>query len=96
VISTIRPEHIRIVAPGTEPAAAEMHTTATVRDVQYLGSFVRVRAETDSGTRLVADVPTVTGVSDHVAPGQRCTLAWRAEHVRAVGDVSSTNTGREL
>ena len=96
VICTIRPEHIRIVAPGTEPAAGEMHTTATVRDVQYLGSFVRVRAETDSGTRLVADVPTATGVGGDVAPGQRCTLTWRAEHVRAVEDVNSTNTGREV
>ncbi|MDQ1385387.1 MAG: putative spermidine/putrescine transport system ATP-binding protein, partial [Actinomycetota bacterium] len=40
--STIRPEHIRIVAPGASPAADEMHTTAVVRDVHYLGAFVRV------------------------------------------------------
>jgi putative spermidine/putrescine transport system ATP-binding protein len=93
--ATIRPEHIRILAAGTEPAADEMHTTATVRDVQYLGAFVRVRADTDAGVRLVVDVPTATGPGDDVAPGRRCTLSWRAEHVRAVGDVSSTNTRGE-
>ena len=93
---TIRPEHIRIVAPGATPGPDEMQTAATVRDVQYLGAFVRVRADTDDGTRLVVDVPSATGVGDDVAPGRRCTLSWRAEHVRAVGDVSSTNTGREL
>jgi putative spermidine/putrescine transport system ATP-binding protein len=93
--STIRPEHIRIVAAGAEPASDEMHVAAIVRDVQYLGAFVRVRAETDAGTRLVVDVPTATGPEADVTPGTRCTLAWRAEHVRAVGDVSSTNTKGE-
>ena len=44
---TIRPEHIRIVAAGSEPGPDEMHTTAIVHDVQYLGAFVRVRTETD-------------------------------------------------
>jgi putative spermidine/putrescine transport system ATP-binding protein len=88
---TIRPEHIRILAPGTDPGADYVQTSATVRDVQYLGAFVRVRADTDAGARLVIDAPTATGVDADVAPGKRCTLAWRAEHVRAVGDVNSTN-----
>jgi putative spermidine/putrescine transport system ATP-binding protein len=93
--STIRPEHIRLLTAGAEPAAGEMHTTAVVRDVQYLGAFVRVRAETDSGARLVVDVPSATGLDADTVPGHRCTLSWRAEHVRAVGDVSSTNTRGE-
>jgi putative spermidine/putrescine transport system ATP-binding protein len=93
---TIRPEHIRIVTTGTPPGPDDMHTTATVRDVQYLGAFVRVRADTADGTRLVADVSSAIGVGPEVAPGRECTLAWRAEHVRAVGEVSSTNTGREV
>jgi len=88
---TIRPEHIRIVAEGAVPSPDEMHTVATVRDVQYLGAFVRVRTETDAGARLVVDLPSAAGIAAEVAPGRGCTLAWRAEHVRAVGDVSSTN-----
>jgi putative spermidine/putrescine transport system ATP-binding protein len=98
-ICTIRPEHIRIVAAGGEVGPDEMHTTATVRDVQYLGAFVRVRTDADDGTRLIVDVPSATGVDDDVAPGRRCTLSWRAEHVRAVEDViptkNSTNTRGE-
>ena len=89
---TIRPEHIRIVAAGSEPTATEMHTTVTVRDVQYLGAFVRVRTETAGGARLVVDVPTASDTLLGIAPGRECTLAWRAESVRVVGDTSSTNT----
>jgi putative spermidine/putrescine transport system ATP-binding protein len=94
--STIRPEQIRIVPPDSDPPAADMHTSATVRDVQYLGAFVRVRVETDSGVRLVVDVPSAAGADPGVAPGDRCTLSWRAEHVRAVEDVNSTNTKGEV
>jgi hypothetical protein len=92
---TIRPEQIRIVPAGTEPGPDEMHTLATVRAVQYLGAFVRVRAETDAGARLVVDAPTATGIGTDLAAGRRCTLAWRAENVRAVGDLRSTNTRGE-
>ncbi len=91
-ICTIRPEHLRIVGAGEQIGPDDMHTEVTVRDVQYLGAFVRLRTETDGGARLVVDVPTGTGVSADVAPGRRCTLSWRAEHVRAVGDVNSTIT----
>ena len=70
-----------------------MHTTATVRDVQYLGAFVRIRADAPGGARLVVDVPAAVGLGSEVGPGRECTLAWRAEHVRAVGDLSSTNSG---
>jgi putative spermidine/putrescine transport system ATP-binding protein len=92
---TVRPEHIRVAAAGSEPGPDEMHTTAIVHDVQYLGAFVRVRTETADGTSLVADVSSATPLGADVAPGRSCTLSWRAEHVRAVGDVSSTNTGRQ-
>ena len=86
---TIRPEQIRILAAGAAAEPDAMHIVATVRDVQYLGAFVRVRTETESGARLVADVSSHAA---DVAPGQQCTLSWRAEHVRAIGDISSTNT----
>jgi putative spermidine/putrescine transport system ATP-binding protein len=93
--STIRPEHIRVLPAAAEPGADEIHTRATVRAVQYLGAFVRVRAETDEGARLVADVPTATGISADLAPGRRCTLSWRAEYVRAVEHGSSANARGE-
>ena len=94
--STIRPEHIRIVADGASPEPNELHADATVREVQYLGAFVRVRAEVDGGTRLVVDIPSATGGADVAVPGQRCTLAWSAKDVRTVGDVSTTNEGEEV
>jgi len=92
---TIRPEQIRIVPDGEAAAGNEMHASATVRDVQYLGAFVRVRAETDTGARLVVDTPSRASGGADVVVGQRVTLGWRAEHVRAVEDVSSTNRGEE-
>jgi putative spermidine/putrescine transport system ATP-binding protein len=95
ITSTIRPEHIRIVPTGDQPGAHEMHTSATVRDVQYLGAFVRIRAEVPGGPRLVVDVPAAVGLQPDVGPGRECTLAWRAEDVRPVGDLSSTNSGGE-
>ena len=94
---TIRPEHIHIAAPGAasgaSPGPEDMHASATVRDVQYLGAFVRVRVDSDTGARLVVDVPSATGVGAEIAPGAPCTIWWRAEHVRAIGEVSSTKTG---
>jgi putative spermidine/putrescine transport system ATP-binding protein len=90
--STIRPEHIRIVAPGREPTSEEMHTVATVRDVQYLGAFVRVRTETAGGARMVVDVPTASDTLAEIVAGTQCTLAWRSESVRTVGDTKSTKT----
>jgi putative spermidine/putrescine transport system ATP-binding protein len=93
---TIRPEQIRIVAAGASPNADEMHTEATVREVQYLGAFVRVRADVDGGARLVVDIPSAASGGGVAVPGQRCTLAWRADHVRAVGNVSSTNRGDDV
>ena len=94
--STIRPEHIRILAPGTDPGADHMHTAATVRDVQYLRASGPCTRRHRRGARLVIDAPaTATGVDAGTQARQRCTLAWRAEHVRAVGDVSSTNTRGE-
>src|SRR4051794_37947082 len=89
---TIRPEHIRIAPASAAVASEEMHTAATVRDVQYLGAFVRVRAETDDGTRMVVDVPSAAGVGADVGPGAGISLSGRAEDVRAVEDVSPTNT----
>jgi hypothetical protein len=75
-----------------------MQTEVVVRDVQYLGAFLRVRTETDSGARLAVDVPAASRAGTEVRAGRRCTLSWRAEHVRAVGDsgdVSTSNTGRQ-
>jgi hypothetical protein len=95
---TIRPEHIALAVDGDAPGPGEIQTGAVVRDVQYLGAFLRVRTETDAGARLVVDVPAASRAGAEVRAGQRCTLSWRAEHVRAVGDggdLNTTNTGRQ-
>ncbi|MCU1427758.1 MAG: spermidine/putrescine transporter ATP-binding protein [Actinomycetia bacterium] len=91
---TIRPEHIRIVPTGTQPNDDEMQATATIRDVQYLGAFVRVRAEVAGGVSLIVDVPSTTSVSASIAPGEQCELVWRRDYVRVVEHFNSTDTGR--
>ncbi len=66
---TVRPETVRLVANGTVPTTGEVILDATVLEVQYLGSFVRLRCALASGTPFAADIP----------PGQ--TMPARDTHV---------------
>jgi ABC-type Fe3+/spermidine/putrescine transport system ATPase subunit len=79
---TVRPEAIRLVS-GDDAVPDDHNLVAgTVSDAVYAGSTLRVHVELPSGQRLVASVPSGTGVA-HGAPVR---LAWPVEQGRCVGD----------
>ncbi|MGD9704002.1 MAG: ABC transporter ATP-binding protein [Acidimicrobiia bacterium] len=71
----VRPERISVQAGG-HTHEGTISTTATVRDVQYLGADVRVHAVLPDGTRVIAVVPA-SSITD-VSVGREVTLAWPA------------------
>ena len=79
----IRPEDLRVLAPGAEAPLGLNRLTATVTDCVYLGSDQTVMARTDTGTELVARTPVSRG--DHrIHAGERIQLAWAKEAARVL------------
>ncbi|MEJ0048988.1 MAG: TOBE domain-containing protein [Rhodospirillales bacterium] len=71
----LRPEKVRLCAPGTSPAAGEHAEPGTVSETQYLGMATRVTVTLEDGTKLLttwqnmhADEATVV---PH-PPAQKC------------------------
>jgi putative spermidine/putrescine transport system ATP-binding protein len=83
---TLRPERIRLVSAEAPVSGSERSVGGRVADVQYLGSFSRVRVTLDQGAALVASVPSdeLAGVGE----GDAVQLAWAAS---AVTPVASSN-----
>jgi len=74
---SIRPERISIGGGGRDDdvrGEEDVEVTATVLDVQYLGSACRVRTRLDDGSNLVANVPSDGLVG--VTIGGSVRLAW--------------------
>jgi putative spermidine/putrescine transport system ATP-binding protein len=90
---TIRPEKIRILAPGEAPDAGDWVETGSVHDIVYVGSVTRYVVDLDAGGRLTVVRQNVDGF--RALDGERgrvVELAWRAENTFAIG---STNTREE-
>jgi ABC-type Fe3+/spermidine/putrescine transport system ATPase subunit len=66
---SVRPEAVRVL-PGTSPAGL----AATVRDIVYLGSTLRVGAATAGGALVWADLRDEEAAG--LEPGTAVTLAW--------------------
>jgi putative spermidine/putrescine transport system ATP-binding protein len=83
---SIRPEKLRIAAPGTAPAGGERGAEGRVAEVVYAGPVSRYVVDLDAGVRLVALQPNSTGGSSEAAGmrDRRVSLLWREEHVVAV------------
>ena len=81
---SVRPEKIRVTAPGT-PAGPEEHSApGRVADVVYAGAQSRLLVDLDAGARLTvlrqnSDAPDGGG-GNGWAPGAAVLLAWRREH----------------
>ena len=81
----IRPEKIRVLAPGeSDPAAVE----GIVREVAYLGSVTRYVVELDDGQTVVVIRQNLETSAAQAAQqrGQRLRLAWRPEDAAQLGD----------
>ncbi|HUR96157.1 MAG TPA: ABC transporter ATP-binding protein [Gemmatimonadales bacterium] len=78
---TVRPEAIRLAGPA-ELLDGENVVEGTVSDAVYAGSALRVHVALPSGHRLVANVPSASGVTN----GAPARLAWPVPHGRCVRD----------
>jgi putative spermidine/putrescine transport system ATP-binding protein len=88
---TLRPERVRLAASDADVGAGERSTSGRVVDVQYLGSFSRVRVHLDGGGALVASVASdrLAGVTTDSA----VRLAWAADAALAVASSELTESG---
>jgi putative spermidine/putrescine transport system ATP-binding protein len=75
---TVRPEKIRLLAEGQEPAAGEKTESGVLREVVYLGSVTRYIVDLDAGGVLTVVRQNVGDVEEE--KGRRVQLAWRPEH----------------
>jgi putative spermidine/putrescine transport system ATP-binding protein len=80
---TVRPEKIRMLAEGEEPADGVNVELGVIRDVVYVGSVTRYHVELDAGGELtVVSQNLESGSSEALErQGSRVRLCWRPEHV---------------
>lgn len=78
----IRPERIRVLAPGTTSGVADRTAAGVVRDVIYLGSATRLVVDLEVGTTLTVVLPAIDRSSEDVATirGQRVAIAWATDN----------------
>jgi putative spermidine/putrescine transport system ATP-binding protein len=90
---TIRPEKIRLLAPGEPPEPGDWVEAGNVHDVVYVGSVTRYVVDLDAGGRLTVVRQNVDGFRELDGErGRIVELAWRGENTFAIG---STNTMEE-
>ena len=82
---SVRPEKVRVLAPGDAPVAEDVRVEAVVREVVYAGAETRVVAEAHGAT-LTALVLNVAADRPPVARGDRVTLAWSPHATTALND----------
>ncbi len=80
---TVRPEKIRIAAPGEQTADDELSASGTVRDAIYLGADTRYIVALESGGELVVTEQNLdaSSVEAQEARGRPVRLIWRRRHM---------------
>jgi len=100
-LCTVRPERIRVTAPGADVPAGAVGVGGLVHDVLYLGADTRYVVALEDGTSIIVSRPNVGDGDGLTAPGTPVQLVWARHDVRPLGeDVTSsssnlitTNTG---
>ena len=82
---SVRPEKVRVLAPGDAAVAEDVRVEAVVREVVYAGAETRVVAEAHGAT-LTALVLNVAADRSPVSRGDRVTLAWSPHATTALND----------
>jgi len=94
---TVRPEKIRLLAEDETVRDGELSELGAVREVIYLGSATRYVVALDDGGTLVAmrqnDESGDAAASEE--RGRRVRLAWRAQHMTAVGSAAEAQRQHE-
>jgi putative spermidine/putrescine transport system ATP-binding protein len=85
---SLRPERIRILAPGArsaDGAAADHGVEGTVVNVQYHGASTRLEVALDGGGLLIADRPNDADPGIRPEAGGRVRLTWSASAMQPLG-----------
>jgi putative spermidine/putrescine transport system ATP-binding protein len=80
---SIRPEKVRVLRAGEQPAAGDVRVDAVVREVVYAGSETRVVAD-GPGSPLTAVVLNISADGAGVNRGDRVTFAWPASATNVI------------
>ena len=85
-VFTVRPEKIRLAAPGATVREDEMVADGTIRDVVYLGSETRYVVVLDGAAELVVTQQNLSTSSMEAlaAQGRPVRLIWKREHALRV------------
>ena len=76
----VRPEKLRLLEPGDQPAPGERLEGGIVKNVVYVGMLTRYLVELDSGQRLVVASQNFHPAADALERrGDRVRIAWRPE-----------------
>jgi len=83
---TVRPEKIRMLAHGEEPAAGDETERGVIREVIYIGSVTRFVVDLDAGGALTVVRQNLEGSRDDAEEerGRPVLLAWRREHTYVI------------
>ena len=82
--AAIRPERIRLLAPGASPGAGEASAEGSIREAVYLGMHTRYTVDLDGGGELavVAQNLDADAADAASAQGRRVRLAWEPSAIR--------------
>jgi putative spermidine/putrescine transport system ATP-binding protein len=85
---TIRPEKIRMTAPGAPVGNDEVAADGTIRNVLYLGSETRYAVALEAGPELVVTQQNLetSSMEALAAQGRAVRLVWKRAHALRVGD----------
>jgi putative spermidine/putrescine transport system ATP-binding protein len=90
---TVRPEKIRLLGAGEEPAQGAHVETGTIRDIAYVGMITRYVVALDAGGELVVarqneQAPAAT----HDAHGSSVRIAWLPEQTITISQVQDARS----
>ncbi len=89
-LCTVRPESIRIAAPGEPVAGQEISVAGQVRDILYLGADTRYVVGLADGNSLVATRHNVGPGDEMSRPGTPVQLVWQRDHVFELASDATT------
>ncbi len=77
---TVRPEKIRLLGGGEQPAPGEHEERGTIREVLYAGSITRYTVDLDQGGEVVVVRQNTAGPQPAGEEGRPATVAWDPGH----------------
>jgi putative spermidine/putrescine transport system ATP-binding protein len=77
---TVRPEKIRLLGSGEQPASGEHEERGMIREVLYAGSITRYTVDLDQGGEVVVVRQNTTGPQPAGEEGRPATVAWDPIH----------------